>query len=250
MTGDKELSSNHNSISVDAPQQSGETLLLARAQPLLKALFVGSIVALLIMWIAWSGNGYVIGVETPHGVSPTPSQSFWLIVASATSVASLLGMVSNTVLGLRKEQREARAEALDRRRQELEIEKLQLELERERASASKRIDSSPNTDDVAIQVGSNDVKRYVASNQAAKEPPFPLDGERNRLRDKWSELDGKYQDLTRLLGAVDKDLGLALDSERRLVLQEHRDELAVQRDEIAVSMADLERRLAGLGSAG
>ena len=110
-------------------------------------------------------QGYAIGVETPHEVSPTPSQSFWLIVASATSVASLLGMVSNTVLGLRKEQREARAEALDRRRQELEIEKLQLELERERASASKRIDSSPNTDDVAIQVGSNDVKRYVASNQ-------------------------------------------------------------------------------------
>ena len=63
-------------------------------------------------------------------------------------------------------------------------------------------------------------------------------------------LDGKYQDLTRLLGAVDKDLGLALDSERRLVLQEHRDELAVQRDEISVSMADLERRLAELGSTG
>ena len=206
--------------------------------------------ALLIMWIAWSGRGYVFGVETPHGVSPTPSQSFWLIVASATSVASLLGMVSNTVLGLRKEQREARAEALDRRRQELEIEKLQLELEREKASAGKRTESPPNTDDVAMQPGSNDVERQVASNQAAKEPPFPLDGERNRLRDKWSELDGKYQELTRLLGAVDKDLGLALDSERRLVLQEHRDELAVQRDEISVSMADLERRLAELGSAG
>lgn len=250
MTGNREPSSNHDSVSMDAPQQSGKTLLLARAQPLLKVIFVGSIVALLIMWIAWSGRGYVIGVETPHEVSPTPSQSFWLIVASATSVASLLGMVSNTVLGLRKEQREARAEALDRRRQELEIEKLQLELERERASASKRIDSHPNTDDVAMQVGSHHVERQVASNQAEKEPPLPPDGERNRLRDKWSELDEKYQDLTQLLGAVDKDLGLALDSERRLVLQEHRDELAVQRDEIAVSMADLERRLAGLGSAG
>ncbi len=99
-------------------------------------------------------------METPHEVSPTPSQSFWLIVASATSLASLLGMISNTVLGLRKERREARAEALDRRRQELEIEKLQLELEREKASARKRIDSHPNTDDVAMQVGSNDVERH------------------------------------------------------------------------------------------
>ncbi len=157
----------------------------------------------------------------------------------------------HSILGLRKEQREARAEALDRRRQELEIEKLQLELEREKASASKRINSQPSTPmTFPMQPGSNDVERQVASNQAAKEPPFPLDGERNRLRDKWSELDRKYQELTRLLGAVDKDLGLALDLERRLVLQEHRDELAAQRDEISVSMADLERRLAELGSAG
>ena len=249
MTGIKEPSSNHDSQSVDALQQSGETLLLSRAQPFLKILFVGSIVALLIMWIAWSGRGYVIGVETPHEVSPTPSQSFWLIVASATSVASLLGMVSNTVLGLRKERREARAEALDRRRQELEIEKLQLELERAKASASGRTDSQPSTDVVAVPPG-EEVERQGASHQPAKDPPLPEDGKRNRLRVKWSELDRKYQELTRLLGAVDKDLGHALDSERRLVLQEHRDELVVQRDDVSVAMADLERRMAGLGPAG
>ena len=202
MTSIKESSSSPAPVPVDAIQQPDETLFLSRVQPLLLALFVGSIVALVVMWIAWGGRSYGLGVEIPHEVSPTPSQSFWLIVASATSLASLLGMVSNTVLGLRKERREARAEALDRRRQELEIEKLQLELEREKASASKRIDPPPNTDDVAMQPGSNDVERQVASNQAAKAPPLPLDGERNRLRDKWSELDGKYQDLTQLLRCV------------------------------------------------
>ena len=143
MTGIKETTSSHAPVSVDAIQQPGETLFLSRIQPLLLALFVGSTVAVLLMWLAWSGRGFVPSVETPHEVSPTPSQSFWLIVAAATSLASLLGMVSNTVLGLRKEQREARAEALDRRRQELEIEKLQLELEREKASAG---DASKRTD--------------------------------------------------------------------------------------------------------
>ena len=250
MTGINETPSSETPVSVDATQQPGEALFLVRVQPLLLALFVGSTVAVLLMWLAWTGRGFAPSIETPHEVSPTSSQTFWLIVASATSLASLFGMISNTVLGLRKERREARAEALDRRRQELEIEKLQLELAREKASARKRIDPHPNTDDVAMQVGSNDVERHIAANQPAKEPPFPLDGERNRLRDKWSELNGKYQDLTQLLGAVDKDLGHALDSERRLVLQEHRDELALQRDEISVSMADLERRLAELGSAG
>jgi len=148
MTGIKETTSSHAPVSVDAIQQPGETPFLSRVQPLLLALFVGSTVAVLLMWLAWSGRGFASSLETPHEVSPTSSQTFWLIVASATSLASLLGMVSNTVLGLRKEQREARAEALDRRRQELEIEKLQLELEREKASAgdaSKRTDPHRST---------------------------------------------------------------------------------------------------------
>jgi len=224
MTDIKEPSSSRDPGSVSAIRKPGEIAFLSQAQPLLLILFVGSTAAFLVMWLAWRGGGIVPIVGPSHGVSPTSSQTFWLIVASATSLASLLGMVSNTVLGLRKEQREARAETLDRRRQELEIEKIQLELEREKASA--------------------------AAVQSTKEPPFPEDGERNRLRVKWSELDGKYQELTRLLGAVDKDLGQALDSERRLVLREHRDELAVQRDAISITMADLERRLAELESAG
>lgn len=248
MTGIKESSGSHAPVSVDATQQPGGTLFLSRAQPLLLALFVSSTVALVVMWIAWRGGGLLPLVEIPPELSPTPSQTFWLIVASATSLASLLGMVSNTVLGLRKEQREARAEALDRRRQELEIEKLQLELERIKSragDAGQGIDSHGGTQDVPAQLGS---QPQVVSGLPLKDPPSPVDGERNRLVDKWSELDARYQDLTRLLGAVDKDLGQALESERRLVLQEHRNELAVQRDAISATMADTERRLSELGS--
>ena len=253
MTGINETPNSETLVSVDATQPPGETLFLARVQPLLLVLFVGSTVAVLLMWLAWSGRGFAPSIETPHEVSPTTSQTFWLIVASATSLASLFGMISNTALGLRKERREARAEALDRRRQELEIEKLQLELERQKSSlsdAGKRIDSDGSAQDVPARLGSPDVHPPVASSQPLKEPPSPVAGERNRLADKWSELDGRYQQLTRLLGAVDKDLGQTLDSERRLILQEHRAELVSQRDAISTSMIDLERRLAELGSVG
>lgn len=248
MTGIKEPFSTGDPKSVASTPQSGEPPFRSKAQQLLLILFVGSTVALLVMWIAWRGSRIVPGVDTPLEVTPTPSQMFWLIVAAATSLASLLGMISNTILGLRKEQREVRAEALERRRQELEIEKLQLELEREKASASKRTDSQRNTEDVPAQPGSDKVDRQTVSSQPEKEPPTPADGERNRLRVQWSELDEKYQDLTRLLAAVDQDLGQAQDSERRLVLQERRDELATQRDAISATMAELERRLAEIGS--
>ena len=206
MIGNREPSSSHDSVSVDAPQQFGETSLLSRAQPLLKVVFVGSIVAMLIMWIVWSGRGYVFGVETPHGVSPTPSQSFWLIVASATSVASLLGMVSNTIFGLRKEEREARAEALDRRRQSWRLRSSSLNW-----SARKRAQvSGQGPAQTRIASPSSPVTtmgdRELRPARTAKEPPFPLDGERDQVHNKSVILDRRFQELPRLLGAFNQGL--------------------------------------------
>ena len=205
---------------------------LSGIQPALALLFISSTVAFLVMAAAWRG-GRLPGVETPLEVPPIPTQTFWLVLAAATSLASLLGMVSNTIFGWRKERREARAEALERQRQELEIQKLQLELEREKASNR-------------LEAGRADP--HVVPGHQVGAPPSPEVGERSRLRDVWSELDREYQRLTRQLAAVDKDLGQALDSERQLVLQEHRNDLETRREAVASEMAEVERRLVALGA--
>lgn len=211
MTGMQETTTTPIAGAVEAAPLPKQATSVSSTLVLLLFLFITSTVALMAMWIAWRSGWLVPGPGTPHEASSTASQTFWLILAATTSLASLLGMVSTVVLGWRKEQREARAEALGRRRQELEIQKLQLELEREKM---------------------------------LQDPPAPGSGEASRLKEQWMELDRRYRDLTKRLAAVDKDLGQALDSERRLVLQEHRNDLAAQRDLVAGSMAQLERRLA------
>ncbi len=178
---------------------------------LLLILFITSTVAFMAMWTAWRSGWLVPGSGTPHEATPSASHAFWLVLAATTSLASLFGVLSTAILGWRKEQREARAEALSRRRQELEIEKLRLELEHAKA---------------------------------LQDPPPPGVGEAGRIKDQWAELDRRYRELTKRIAAVDKDLGQTLDSERRLVLAEHRDDLAAQRVTVAASMAQLERRLA------
>ena len=54
-------------------------------------------------------------------------------VSLLTSLASLVGLVSTTVLGWRKERREAREAELERQRRALELEKLELEIDKMKA---------------------------------------------------------------------------------------------------------------------
>lgn len=57
-----------------------------------------------------------------------------LIVSTATSVVSLIGLLSTNLMAWRREARDAREAELDLQRQRLELEKLRLELEKSRNS--------------------------------------------------------------------------------------------------------------------
>jgi len=68
------------------------------------------------------------------------------------------------------------------------------------------------------------------------------------LRQQLTELQGRYETLSKRIAALDKDLGRALDSETKLVLQERRQELVEERDRSAADMARIEQQLAGMGA--
>lgn len=62
-----------------------------------------------------------------------------------------------------------------------------------------------------------------------------------------TELQGRYETLSKRIAALDKDLGHTLDSETKLVLEERRQELVAERDRAAADMARIEQQLAGVG---
>lgn len=68
----------------------------------------------------------------PMLAEPTPVSSLVLIISTATSVVSLIGLLSTNLLAWRRETREARASKIEMERQRLEIEKLRLELEKQK----------------------------------------------------------------------------------------------------------------------
>ncbi len=80
------------------------------------------------------------------GSSSVPStESLLPLITFLTSITTLIGFISTTLLAWRKENREARVAALDVRREEIELEKARLELEKlklaripHRTKASKR----------------------------------------------------------------------------------------------------------------
>lgn len=215
----------------DGTQRPRPSRGLSNAQGLLLILFIGSTGVLLAVWLGWGRAMIPLGSEPPLEIPPGSAPGLvWLMLAAVTALASLTGLVSTTVLGWRKEQREARAEALARRKQELEIQKLELELARAQALAESAGQQADQT--------------------GFAELPSPEAGERLRLQDQWAELDRRYQDATRHIESIDRDLAQTLDGERRLVLQERRDELAARRDAIAAVMAGIERRMAELDRSG
>lgn len=57
-----------------------------------------------------------------------------LILSTATSVVSLIGLLSTNLLAWRREARDTREAELELQRQRLEIEKLKLELEKQRSN--------------------------------------------------------------------------------------------------------------------
>jgi hypothetical protein len=64
----------------------------------------------------------------PMLAEPVPASSLVLVISTATSIVSLIGLLSTNLLAWRREAREARSAEIELERQRLEIEKLRLEL--------------------------------------------------------------------------------------------------------------------------
>lgn len=81
------------------------------------------------------------GPGTTPSTTPPETQSVgaWIATLGSllTSVVTLVGFVSTTILAWRKEAREAAVADLERKRKELELEKEKLELEKLRAEKEK-----------------------------------------------------------------------------------------------------------------
>jgi len=68
-------------------------------------------------------------------------------------------------------------------------------------------------------------------------------GERVRLADDLDRHRNRYDTLTRRIRALEHDIGIELDGERRLVLQERLEALLLERSEVAVQMVEIEGQL-------
>ncbi|QLQ08085.1 MAG: hypothetical protein HZY76_20195 [Anaerolineae bacterium] len=60
-----------------------------------------------------------------------------------------------------------------------------------------------------------------------------------------TELQNRYETLSKRIAALDTDIGRELDSERKLVLQERRSDLAAERDQVMAELAEVEMKLSG-----
>ena len=81
--------------------------------------------------------------------------------------------------------------------------------------------------------------------QAVSTPHPSSDAAARHLRQQLTELEGRYEALSKRIAALDTDIGRELDSERKLVLQERRADLAVERERVLDELTEIELRLSG-----
>jgi len=74
---------------------------------------------------------WATGLRSPLTAAEEES-SLALILSTATTVVSLIGLLSTNLMAWRREAREAREAEIDLQRQRLELEKLRLELEKQK----------------------------------------------------------------------------------------------------------------------
>lgn len=77
----------------------------------------------------------------------------------------------------------------------------------------------------------------------ASKPVSRTANERERLKAELTRLQTQYDTWSRRIGALDTDIGRALDSERKLVLQERRAEVMAEREKVAGQMQAIEEQL-------
>jgi hypothetical protein len=93
----------------------------------------GVILALSVALLAF---GLIAAMATPGRqpmlAEPVPASGLVLVISTATSIVSLIGLLSTNLLAWRREAREARSSEIELERQRLEIEKLRLELDKQK----------------------------------------------------------------------------------------------------------------------
>jgi uncharacterized membrane protein len=95
----------------------------------------GVLLGLSLAMLAVSLGAYLaVAGRAPVAVD-SQSSGVVLAVSVATSIVSLIGLLSTNLLAWRREAREARSTEIQLQRQQLEIEKLKLELEKQRREA-------------------------------------------------------------------------------------------------------------------
>jgi hypothetical protein len=77
----------------------------------------------------------------------------------------------------------------------------------------------------------------------APAPGGRSDATSRHLQQQLTELQGRYETLSKRIAALDKDLSRALDSEAKLVLEERRQELVTERARVTDDMTRIERLL-------
>ena len=91
---------------------------------------------------------------------------------------------------------------------------------------------------IPIAASVDSTNRNAAGNQNRQS-----DANRRHLWQLHVELLGRYDTISKRIMALDTDLGRAMDSLSRQVLEEQRKEFAAQREEIAAQMARIEEQL-------
>ena len=99
----------------------------ALARNVFAALFFVAVFVLLLVLVLDARNTSSAG-QGPN-TSEDAGAQIVVVISLLTSLTSLIGFISTTVLNWREEQREMLTAQLARQRQELEIERLRLELE-------------------------------------------------------------------------------------------------------------------------
>jgi len=74
---------------------------------------------------------------------------------------------------------------------------------------------------------------------------MPTAATEKHLKTQLDELQRRYDALTKRISALDTDVGRELDSERKLVLEERRADLAAERDRVLADLTEIEFRLSG-----
>jgi hypothetical protein len=92
----------------------------------------GVILVLSTALLVWSLFTYLTTVQRRSLLAEADASSLVLVISIATSLVSLIGLLSTNLLAWRREAREARTAEVQLQRQQLEIEKLKLELEKQK----------------------------------------------------------------------------------------------------------------------